>query len=898
MEEKAVELNMAQNTTPEKEQKYRTLFETMAQGVIYQDKHGCIISANPAAERILGLTLDQMQGKTSKDPQWKSIHEDGTDFPGETHPSMVALKTWKAVNDVVMGVFNPQFDDHRWININAIPLFLDGEPEPCQVYATFDDITHQKQAETALKASAEIVKEIPSGLFVYEHVLPDKLILLDGNPAAEKLTGITIENWIGKEFNQIWPKAKKSGITDAFLNVAKTGKQYISEDLVYKDDRLEGAFKTIVFSMPKNKLGVAFENITEQKMTLEAIQRSEKRYRMLFERSNDAIFKLDKHTGRYLDANKAAEKLSGRSKAELKQLRTLDITPEGAEERLAILSSANDSVDMGEVNYVRPDGSIRTALLLNTIPLDDTVCYGIARDITDQKKAEDSLKESEKRFRTLVEESPFGISLIGKDGRYKYINPQFTHMFGYTIDDLPTGFVWLEKAFPDISYRKKALTTWIEDMKKAAAGESSLHSFTVTCNDGSRKEILFRSVTMDDRSQLVIYEDITERKSMERRLQQAQKMEAIGTLAGGIAHDFNNILSPMVGFAELLKDDISADSPLQASIDQILHAAFRARDLVQQILAFSRQADQVIKPVKLQLIVREALKLIRSSIPTTIDIESDIDPHCGVVVADPTQVHQIVMNLATNAYHAMEETGGHLKVILKQVHMDLDKTNYIHLNPGEYACLVVADTGTGIEKDNLDKIFDPYFTTKAKDKGTGLGLSVVQGIVKGAGGELHIDSQPGQGTEVQIYLPVMELRSEKDAPQTAEGIKGGHEKILLVDDEEAIVNIHQLMLTRLGYQVTTRTSSVEALAALKANPDAFDLIVTDMTMPNMTGIQLSDEIKQIREELPVILCTGFSNQINDEKCKSLGIQGYLMKPLILKDLASTIRKVLDNANQS
>ena len=396
----------------------------------------------------------------------------------------------------------------------------------------------------------------------------------------------------------------------------------------------------------------------------------------------------------------------------------------------------------------------------------------------------------------------------------------------------------------------------------------------------------------DVRFELAI--DITERKKLEARIQKAQKLEAIGTLAGGIAHDFNNILFPLVGYAEMLKMDLPHDSPLQSHINRILSAALRSRDLVKQILTYSRQGDQDVKPIKLPPIVKEALTLIRSSIPTTIEIQHDIDSDCGIVIADPSQLHQILMNLATNAYHAMEETGGRLKVHLNQIRLESDHSLSPEMTPGEYAHLTVADTGIGIEKDVMDKIFDPYFTTKEVGKGTGLGLSVVRGIVKSCNGDIRIDSEVGKGTEVHVYLPIMDQRVDDIQTDRDEPIRGGSEKILLVDDEEIVVRMEQEMLQRLGYRVAIRTGSIEALEAFKANPNAFDLVVTDMTMPNMTGVQLTMEIRKIRQDIPVILCTGFSYLINDEKSKALGIQGFVMKPVVMKEIAEIIRKVLDD----
>jgi len=384
---------------------------------------------------------------------------------------------------------------------------------------------------------------------------------------------------------------------------------------------------------------------------------------------------------------------------------------------------------------------------------------------------------------------------------------------------------------------------------------------------------------------------LSERNKMEKQLQQAQKMEAIGTLASGIAHDFNNILSPLVGYSEMLKDELPADHPFQANADIMLSSALRAKELVQRILSFSRQPKSEIKPIKPKLIIKEALKLIRSSIPTTIDIEQYIDSGCGLVNADATKFHQIIMNLTTNAYHAMKEDGGKLTVTLKQIRIEQDHSEQLNLLPGTYAHLTVADTGIGINKDIIDKIFDPYFTTKEKEKGTGLGLSVVHGIVKGFDGAIHIYSERGKGTDVHVYIPIIAGEAAKGVFKT-KSFPGGTENILLVDDEEVIVVMQKQMLERLGYHVTTRTGSIEALEAFKNNPDKFDLIITDMAMPNMTGIQLAQEIKNLKADIPIIICTGFSEQLTDESWQALGINGYVMKPVIIRELAGTIRNVL------
>jgi signal transduction histidine kinase len=384
-----------------------------------------------------------------------------------------------------------------------------------------------------------------------------------------------------------------------------------------------------------------------------------------------------------------------------------------------------------------------------------------------------------------------------------------------------------------------------------------------------------------------------EKRDLEKLLFQAQKMESIGTLAGGIAHDFNNILFPILGYVEMLLEDVPEDSPSRGSLEQIYTSALRAKSLVKQILTFARQESSELMLMKIQPIVKEALKLIRSTIPTTIEIKQDINPDCGVIKADPTQIHQIVMNLATNAYHAMEETGGELKVSLKEMEfgaLDLINPDMV---PGIYACLIVADTGVGMDKNLIDKIFDPFFTTKTIGRGTGMGLSVVHGIVTAMGSAIHVYSEPGKGTEFHVYLPVEKNLSEEQVIHSTAPIQGGTEQILLVDDEEVILIMEKRMLERLGYQVTSRTSSLEALEAFRANPDKFDLIITDMAMPNMPGDKLSAELTKIRPGIFILLCTGFSQTMSEEKAALMGIKGFLFKPIVMKDLARKIRDVLD-----
>ena len=392
--------------------------------------------------------------------------------------------------------------------------------------------------------------------------------------------------------------------------------------------------------------------------------------------------------------------------------------------------------------------------------------------------------------------------------------------------------------------------------------------------------------------------EIEGRKGLERQIRQSQKMEAIGTLAGGIAHDFNNILMPIIGYAQMSREELPQESPVQDNLDTILESANRAKELVKQILAFSRHSEDQLKPLKVQPIVKEALKLLRASVPAHIDIRRNLDNNTGAVMGDSTQIFQVIMNICTNSYQAMKEKGGILDVTLSGVDIGNEDQDFSSLNPGPYLLLTVSDTGHGMGREVLERIFEPFFTTRGPAEGTGMGLSVVHGIVRGYGGDIRVYSEPDKGTTFNVYLPRIDNSPESPNLSATELSPTGKEHILLVDDEEIIARMLERMLERLGYRVTARTSSVEALAAFRSQPESFDLVLTDITMPNMSGIDLSEELLRIRGDIPVVLCTGFSETVSREKAMAVGVRDYIMKPFVSSQIAVTIRRVLDKPEKN
>ncbi len=384
---------------------------------------------------------------------------------------------------------------------------------------------------------------------------------------------------------------------------------------------------------------------------------------------------------------------------------------------------------------------------------------------------------------------------------------------------------------------------------------------------------------------------------LEEQLRQAQKMESIGTLAGGIAHDFNNILTAVIGYTELTLPLLEEGSRSKSNLENVLAASMRAKDLIKKILTFSRKSENRRLPICLDKVVGEALTLIRSTLPSTIEIFIDLPHMENVVLANESEIHQIVMNLCTNAAHAMRGNGGTLRVELKEVYLSSDSVAGKSLKAGTYQRLTISDTGCGMHPAIMSRIFEPYFTTKKEGDGTGMGLSMVHGIIKSCGGDITVYSEPDKGSTFNIFLPIVHTTEGTAALESTEPIRGGTERILVVDDEPAIVELEKDILVELGYQVTACESSVAAYNIFVAAPDSFDMVISDQTMPRMTGLQMVHKIRQIKAGIPILLCSGFSEVVNEDTYKSFEIDAFLMKPIIKNDFSRLVRAVLDGHKQ-
>jgi len=650
-------------------------------------------------------------------------------------------------------------------------------------------------------------------------------------------------------------------------------------------------------------------DVTKQRLAEGALRKNEEQLRTIIEHSNELFYIHDtKHVLTYISIN--VEAILGYTPEEMKRKWTGFATDNP--NNLKGIGLKETAIKTGKrqkpylLELEKKDGTF-VLFEFDESPVKDVTgkvvaISGAARDVTLKKQTENKLIKSEQRFRDLFNGITDIIYTQDLKGCFTSVNPALCKAFGYEEDEL-IGRCSAEFMKPEIA--PNFIKEYLEPLKKFRYHEGTTIYFK---KNKKKLYVEYKSVLIQPENGEPFISgtgrDVTERILSERKVAkllkqvtQSQKMETIGTLAGGIAHDFNNILFPILGYTEMLLADVPEDSPFKKSLHKIYTGALRAKNLVKQILTFSRQESVELKLMKMQPIIKEALKLIRSTIPTTIDIKQDIKTDCGIIKADPTQIHQIILNLTTNAYHAMEDNGGGMRIGLKEVELGEDDIITHDMAPGAYACLTIADTGTGIDKYVIDKIFDPFFTTKEQGKGTGMGLSVIHGIVKTMKGTIKVYSESGKGTKFYVYLPIIKNASEKQTSLTKTPYQGGTERILLVDDDEEVLTMEKKMLEHLEYQVTSHTSSIEALEAFRASPDRFDLVITDMAMPNMSGDKLSAELIKIRPDIPILICTGFSENMSKEKAEFLGIKGFLMKPIIMKDLAKKIREVLEANNK-
>ena len=628
-------------------------------------------------------------------------------------------------------------------------------------------------------------------------------------------------------------------------------------------------------------------------------------WRIIAENTNDVIWTLDLRSLKFNFVSPSIVKLTGYTPEEYLSLSFEDTLPSDffvplLDEVRRVVKGGNkgDVTKRFECQIYHKDGCL-IWVEMDTKPFtgntgkSDSI-IGVVRDVSERKTREAHIEERNIFIETILAHLPIGLAVNTiTDSKAIYMNEKFEEIYGWPKEYLVDIDSFFKYVYPDETYREKIRSRAMADINSGDPSRMNWEDITVTGENGEKKIVSAKNFPIVEQNLMIsTVQDVTQRNQLIEQLHQAQKMKSLGTLTGGIAHDFNNILSIMIGNTELALDEVPEWNPAHSNLKNIKTAGLRAADILRQLLNFSRKTDFKKRTVKIIPTIRESLKLIRASIPATIEIRQDFPDDCDAILADPNQIHQIMINLCSNAKEAMEDNGI-LEVSIENVHLD-DRYSLVDpdLKNGDYVKLSVSDTGCGIEPQDFKRIFEPYFTTKDIGKGTGMGLSVVHGIVKSHDGSIVVNSEPGKGTSIIIYFPSTDLEVEQDV-STEDALPVGNERILFVDDEKFIVELVQQMLERLGYKVNTRIDPMDALDLFLSNPRQFDLIIVDMTMPHITGDQLAIEILKHNPDVPIIICTGHSENLNEEKAKEIGIKAFLMKPLLRSDLANTVRKVLD-----
>ena len=885
------------------EKLYRSVIENINDVFYRSDLNGNLVMTSPSVKKLLGYdSVEEIIGLNIAEAFYAN--------PADRDILLSTMRDQEIVADYELTL--KRRDGHPVAVATSSHQYFDEDGNLLGIEGILRDITERKQAEKTLRDSESkfraLAESSSSAIFLIQGT---KYIYT--NPAFETITGYTMDDLADMNFWDFIHPDFRDLVRNRGLNRLKEENPPSRYEIKFitKNGRVKWVdfSATVINFENKTMIMGSTYDVTKRKQAEDQLRESEALFRNLFEQHAAVKLIIDPANGNIIDANAAAAEFYGWTREQLMQMRIQDIntlSPEEVKQEMEKVR-AQERVNF-EFRHRRADGSIRdTEVFSSKISAKGKeLLHSIVHDITSRKQAEEALRESKQQLSYIIDFLPDATFVIDRSGKVVAWNRAIEAMTGVKAADM-LGKNDYEYSLPFYGIRRPLLIDLVsmsgKEIEKSyhsvrKEGDVILAEADVSVKGETCSLFVVARPLYDSEGHIAgaieSIRDITDLKKLQIQLRQAQKMEAIGTLAGGIAHDFNNILSSVIGYTEMALEEADAGGRLRRYLDQIYKSGERARDLVNQILAFSRKQEQARKPVLVTPIIQEGIKLLRSSLPSSVQITRCITQTPVMILSEPTAIHQVLMNLCTNAAHAMREKGGILDIQLTQEKVDLDREMYpFSLAAGNYVKLTVSDTGHGIDASVMERVFDPFFTTKGPGEGTGLGLSVVYGIVRDHGGAIDIVSEVGKGTTVGVYFPLeeMEMPLQKHAP---EQIPGGSERILFVDDEAALVELGDIMLTSLGYQVTSRTSSVEALELFRARPYDFDLVITDMTMPNMRGNDLARELLKIRPDIPIIVCTGFSEMITEEKAKALGIRRLVMKPIFTKDIARVIREVLGN----
>ncbi len=793
--------------------------------------------------------------------------------------------------------FNTVKGRRIWIRTIAKPIKKDGTI--VKVIGNIIDISALKHANETLRESEERFRQIYENMTVGVARVSLEFQIINANNAYCTMIGYREEELIDKHLSDIThPEIleenlrKQSQLVRGKIDHYQLEKRFIHK----KGDVIHGILNASLVRNSEGKplyfLGSVVD-ITERKNIEKEFQASEEKYRVLAEECPISIMTFN-HKGMVTFVNKwhlktftklkyGPEFFIGKKITELPGLVSAKVIPD-LEKVLQ-----GKSVALEDVHFPEFTGGHSGYQSIKAVPIykKGEVVGGILirEDVSKRKHAEDALRESEEKYRSMMESMKDASYICSPELYIEYMNPAMIDRVGTDA----TG----ELCYKAI-YDRDEKCSWcvLDQIQK---GESL--DYEVADPKDNRYYSVSNSPIFHAygaSSKLTIFHDISKIKDIEAQLRQSRKMESIGTLTGGIAHDFNNLLYMISGNTELALEDTPDWNPVHQNLQEIKTASLKAAGIVKQLLHFSRKTDQKFKPIGAVTVIKDSLKFLRSTIPSTIEIKTQLPDTEIPILADPIQINQIMMNLCINASHAMEKTGGTMEINIETASLNKESVNnYPDLAIADnYLKVTLSDTGPGIPSEIINRIFDPYFTTKEFGKGSGMGLTIVHGIVKNHNGAITVDSQVGKGTAFTILFPVIEETSEIITKKTI-AIPHGTETILFVDDEKAITNMMQQILAKLGYHVETNLNPIEALDLFQSKPDSFDLVITDMTMPQMTGAKFAEKLKEIRSDIPIILCTGHSSLIDEDKANQSGIAGYVMKPVSMSKIAKAIREALD-----
>ncbi len=927
----------------EAEAGHRFLFEEMAQGVICQEADGRISAANPAAERILGMTLAQM----NESPRPAAVREDGSPFPREDHPASVALRTGREVRDVLMGAYHPIDLQYRWLVVSAVPQFRPGQERPFRAFATFTDVTELRETRVRLEQSLvfnrEIISSAGEGIVVYDN----DLRYMVWNPFMEHLTGLPARQVLGRNALDMFPHLREQG-ADRLLAEALAGRAVTSPEMPFRVPQTgEQGWVVSTYAPHRNSRGqvtgviATIRNVTAQRAAEERsrIQRDlaaallrtsslEEALGLCLRAALDAA-ELDcggaytiegatggatlmAHTGLSEEYVNAFRSVTGCRMRLLEGEAPVYATPEDASLEPPYMELLrHEGLRSIALVPVRQRGSLVACLCAGSRctesfapPARESLeaIAALMGSVVARFAAERSLRDSERLLRESQEVARLGSYILDAPTGIWTSTAVLDSVFG--IDDTHPKSIdgWLALVHPD---DRQAMEAYLAEALESGTVFDRTYRI-IRAHDGAERWVKgLGSFQYDDSGAAIrmqgTIQDITDLKEseesrlrLEAQLQRTQRLESLGVMAGGIAHDFNNILAAILGFSEMAIEAAEASPEARGHMEEVLAGAERARDLVNQILAFSRQAGMEVRPLHLDSLLKEALKLVRASTPANIAIQQEIDPAAGPVSADASQIHQVIVNLCANAQYAMREQGGVLSIGLQRVALTSGHAETMGLSaPGAYVCLSVADTGCGIDPATRDRIFEPFFTTKPVGEGTGLGLATSHGIIASHGGTIVVESEPGGGSVFRVYFPMAEAPADRDTGRSSRGpVPKGEARVLFVDDEAALAAMAERMLSNLGYAVTAATEPERALEILAASPEAFDIVLTDQTMPKMAGLELAAWVREMRPDLPVVIMTGFASRVDPEVAAALAIREVVRKPYSRRELAEAIDRAL------